>query len=153
LSTTYRSVALEARPEAAGTVVIHCSDPRYQPHFQDFLRNGLGVPNYALIAVPGGAQFLTLVDYLPKFSWVGWRWVKFVVDLTKPRRIILIGHEDCRWYLDFRFGQDPARLREKIEDDMRRARSTIRERFGSAAAVELYWARLEDSCAAFDPIS
>jgi hypothetical protein len=151
--TSYRTTALESKPEAAGTVVIHCSDPRYQPHFQDFVRKGLGVANYALIAVPGGAQFLTLVDYLPKFSWVGWRWVKFVVDLTQPQRIVLIGHDDCRWYLDFRFGQNPARLREKIEDDMRRARSAINERFGGTATVELYWARLEGSRATFDPVS
>lgn len=151
MSTAYRTAPLESKPEAAGVVVIHCSDPRYLPHFQDFLRNGLGIANYALIAVPGGAHFLTLVDYLPKFSWAGWRWMKFVVDLTQPRRIILIGHDDCRWYVGFHLGHDPARLREKIVDDMRRARSGISERFGGAA-VELYWARLEDSRAAFEPI-
>lgn len=150
--SSYRSARIEAKPESAGVVVIHCSDPRYQPHFQDFLRKNLGITNYGLIAVPGGAQFLTLVDYLPKFSWVGWRWVKFIVDLTKPRRIILIGHDDCRWYLDLRFGHDPARLRERITSDMQRARAAITERF-AGAAVELYWARLEaDGSASFEPV-
>ena len=152
MTVSHRTAPIEAKAESAGVVVIHCSDPRYQPHFQDFLRRNLGISNYALIAVPGGAQFLTLVDYLPKFSWVGWRWVKFVVDLTKPRRIILIGHDDCRWYLDLRFGHDPARLREKVTADLHRARSAITERF-SGASVELYWARLEpDGGALFEPV-
>jgi hypothetical protein len=150
MNVSHRTAPLETKAESAGVVAIHCSDPRYQPHFQDFLRKNLGIPNYALIAVPGGAQFLTLVDYLPKFSWVGWRWVKFVVDLTKPRRIILIGHDDCRWYLDFRFGHDPARLREKVTADLKRARAGISERFRSAS-IELYWARLEaDGSASFE---
>ena len=148
---TYRTTQVEEKAEAAGVVVIHCSDPRYQPHFQDFVRNGLGIAHYALIAVPGGAHFLTLMDYLPKFSWAGWRWVKFLVDLTKPRRIILIGHDDCRWYLDFRFGQDPARLREKVTEDMRRVRAALGERFATAS-IELYFARLDGPSATFEPL-
>ena len=84
-------------------IVVHCSDARFQPHFQDFLKQGLGVERYLLLAVPGGPQFLTLTEYLPKFSWVGWRWLKFLADLSKPRRVILIGHGDCRWYLHSRF--------------------------------------------------
>jgi len=152
MNVSHRTAPLEAKAESAGVVVIHCSDPRYQPHFQDFVRKNLGISNYALIAVPGGAQFLTLVDYLPKFSWVGWRWVKFVVDLTKPRRIILIGHDDCRWYLDLRFSHDPARLREKVTADLQRAGAGITERF-SGAAVERYWARLEaDDSVSFEPV-
>jgi hypothetical protein len=149
---TFRSSPVEPQAEAAGVIAIHCSDPRYQPHFQDFLRRGLAIPHYALIAVPGGAQLLTLVDYLPKFSWVGWRWMKFMVDLTKPRRIILIGHADCRWYLDMRFGSAPARLREKITADLKRAASAIHGR-APGAAVELYWAQLDGNIAVFDSVS
>ncbi len=40
-------------PQEDGVLVIHCSDPRYQIAFQDFLRNKLGLDHYALIAVPG----------------------------------------------------------------------------------------------------
>lgn len=147
----YRTARLEEGKEAAGVAVIHCSDPRYQPHFQDFVRNGLGIAHYALIAVPGGAHFLTLVDYLPKFSWAGWRWVKFLMDVARPDRIILIGHNDCRWYSDFRFAPDPARLREKVIDDLHRVRAALRERF-PAARIELYFARLEGPSATVEPL-
>ena len=135
----------------AGVLVIHCSDPRYQTHFQDFLRNALRLDRYALIAVPGGAQFLTLVDYLPKFSWAGWRWVKFLVDLLRPERVILIAHDDCRWYLNMRFVDSPERLRERLAADLRRVRSSFTERFGGAR-VELYFARLDDSGCIFEPL-
>jgi len=138
---TYRTPEIPAQGESGGVVVVHCADPRYQPHFQEFLRNGLGIPHYALIAAPGGAHFLT-DDDLREFSRAGWRWMKFVMNLTKPRRVILIGHDDCRWYLDSRLGHDSSRLRGKIETDLRRVASAISERFPGAKA-ELYFARLE----------
>jgi hypothetical protein len=151
MTETYRTRPQESRVEAA-PVVVHCSDPRYQPHFQDFLRNGLGLDHYALIAVPGGSQFLTLALYLPKFSWVGWRWMKFVLDLTKPSRVILIAHDDCRWYLDMRFGHDALRVREKMLDDLRKVRAELAERLGPTARIETYFARLEGDSAHFEPV-
>jgi len=136
-------------PAGPGTVVIHCSDPRFQPHFQDFLRGELGLRHYGLIAVPGGAQFLTLVDYLPKFAWAGWRWVKFMVDLSSPERVILIAHEDCRWYLDMRFGAAPRDLREKQVRDLQHVRAGLSERFTNTK-VELFYARFENGRVVFD---
>ena len=146
----YRTGAVESGDES-GVVVMHCSDPRYQPHFQEFLGKGLGLRRYALIAVPGGAQLLTLVDYLPKFSWAGWRWMKFMVDLTRPERLILIAHDDCRWYLDARFSHDPAGMRARQIADLERVRRDLAERFGSRR-VDLYYARLEDGRAAFESL-
>jgi hypothetical protein len=132
-----------------GVLVIHCSDPRYQAPFHEFVRNELGLDKYALLAVPGGPQFLTLGEYLPKFAWAGWRWVKFLGDLGNSARIILIAHEDCRWYLDGRFGPAPANLREKQIRDMRRVCAALRERFGEVG-IELYYARKEQGRAVFE---
>jgi hypothetical protein len=132
-------------------LVVHCSDPRYQPHFQDFLVNGLGLSSYALIAVPGGAQFLTLVDYLPKFSWVGWRWLKFVHGVARAEKLILIGHEDCRWYLDLRFGRSSVPLRERVTRDMHRVKETVKERFPQVR-TELYFAHLSGQFAEIDSL-
>ena len=135
----------------ASAVVIHCSDPRYQPHFQEFLREHLGLGNYGLLAVPGGPQFLTLADYLPKFAWAGWRWVKFLTDIAKPRRIILIAHHDCLWYRDGRFSLHRGDLRERQVEDLRRVRAAIAER-SPDVAIELYYARLEGEQASFEPV-
>jgi len=144
------------RTEFAGapscdTIVIHCSDPRYQGHFQEFLRGGLGLANYGLVAVPGGPQFLTLVDYLPKFSWAGWRWVKFLADFTKARRAVLIAHDDCRWYVDGGFWQRRGNLRERQVRDLEEVRAQIAQRF-PGIVVDLYYARLDGDHAVFEAL-
>ena len=144
----YRSAAIETNTEG-GVVVVHCSDPRYQPHFQDFLRNGLGLANYALVAVPGGPQLLARLDFLPKFAWSGWCWLKFIVDLTRTQRLILIAHDDCRWYFSLALHQDPARVRERQLADLRSIRAELTERF-KIASTELYYARLENDRASFE---
>ncbi|MBE3071345.1 MAG: hypothetical protein IMZ67_00085 [Acidobacteria bacterium] len=138
-------------PEA-DVIVVHCSDARYQPHVQEFLRRGLGLERYSLLAVPGGPQFLTLAEYLPKFSWVGWRWMKFLVNLSRPRRVILIGHDDCRWYLDARFLPSRERIGERQLADLRQVRAAFVERF-PAVAVEAYFARLDGDAAVFDALA
>ncbi|MCC7175203.1 MAG: hypothetical protein IT159_08405 [Bryobacterales bacterium] len=135
----------------ADTIVIHCSDSRFQRHFQEFLEKHLGLDNYGLLAVPGGPQFLTLVDYLPKFSWVGWRWVQFLVDAAPPRRIILIAHHDCLWYRDSRFSLHRGDVFERQVGDLQRVRKAISGRFPGLAA-ELYYARLEQGEASFEPV-
>ena len=131
-------------------LVIHCSDPRYQPHFQEFLEKGLGLAHYALIAVPGGPQCLTLFEYLPKFGWAGWRWVKVMEEVARPERIILIAHDDCRWYLTMGFVRDAERLRERQIADLKAAQAKLTERFSTA--VDLYHARLEGEQAVFEKL-
>ena len=132
-------------------LVIHCSDPRYQPHFQEFLETGLGLAHYALIAVPGGPHCLTLSDYLPKFAWAGWRWVKVMERVAQPERIILIAHDDCRWYVSMGFVSGAMSLRERQIADLKTARKALAERFSTT--VDLYYARLEADHAVFEKLS
>jgi hypothetical protein len=143
--TSGRGAGGESKP-----LVIHCSDPRYQPHFHEFLEAGLGLAHYALIAVPGGPQCLTLSDYLPKFAWAGWRWVKVMEQVAQPARIILIAHEDCRWYVSMGFATGTTGLRERQIADLRTARTALMERFGTS--VDLYYARLDGEHAVFESL-
>ena len=135
-----------------GIVVVHCSDSRFQPRFQEFLRQNLGLDRYTLIAVPGGPQFLTLAEYLPKFSWVGWRWMKFVMERTRPRRVILIAHQDCHWYMDGRFFHQHHAVGDQQLADLRHVRDAIRERFGNLS-VEAYFARLDGEQTTFETVT
>ena len=150
MALPYRTQPLPVADDSrGGVIVVHCSDPRYQPHFQDFLRNGLGLTHYALLATPGGVHHLTLTEYLPKFSWAGRRWVKFLADLVQPERIVLIGHDDCRWYKGTQFlhlhgGTDDAQ-----HADLRRLKAELRDRL-PGSAVECWFARLDGSEARFD---
>jgi hypothetical protein len=144
-----RPVAID--PAQATSVVVHCSDPRYQPHFQDFLHRGLELDRYSLVAVPGGPQCLILTGCLPKFSWAGWRWMKFLKTLMDPARIVLIAHADCRWYLENRFMPHPSEAREHQIRDMRQAKAELHERFGRVS-VDLFYATLDGDVARFEQL-
>ncbi len=146
----YRTALVPGISERA-VVVVHCSDPRYQPHFQDFLAKGLGLPRYGLVAVPGGCHFLTLAEHLPKFAWAGSRWLKFMVRLTDAGRVILIGHDDCRWYVEQGFARDAAQATERQIDDLAGGAAWLRERFPTVA-VECYFARLDGDAAVVDVV-
>jgi hypothetical protein len=134
LSSTLPSVDPEV-------LVIHCSDYRFQAAFNEFLNLKLNLNgNYDLLVLPGGPQCLTLVEYLPKFSWAGWKWFRFLVEAHDLKRLILIQHQDCRWYKELpnhlHTSSEP-RLRQ--EEDLRRARAALtRER--PELSVELYYA-------------
>jgi hypothetical protein len=135
----------------SGVLVVHCSDSRYQAAFRDFVRNGLKVESYALLAVPGGPQFLVPSEFLPKFPWVGRQWVKFLADLGHAGRVILIAHQDCKWYQDARFAPAPADLRARQIQDLAQVSAWLRQRF-DGIAVECYFASQEGDEAAFDSV-
>ena len=149
MSAVYRSAFTPL--EQPDALVIHCSDPRFQKHFHEFLRTHLGLDTYGLLAVPGGTQFLTMVDYLPKFSWAGWRWTKFLFDLQKVTRVILIAHDDCRWYQDLRFGFRPRPMREHQIEDLQAVAREIRTRF-AGVRPELYYAKMDAGQVTFEAL-
>jgi hypothetical protein len=122
-------------------LAIHCGDYRFQSAFQEFLNRELNLDgNYDLLVIPGGPLSLTLAEYLPKFHWASWKWVRFFADFHKIRRLILIQHQDCGFYKTM-----PAHLhastepRQRQEQDLRRVRDTIRREL-PRLAVELYHA-------------
>ena len=106
---------MEYRSKPLGTsqshvVVIHCSDPRYQPHFQDFLHAGLGLTHYGLIAIPGGVELMSPSETSNTLRSQGGAWFDFMANLMKAERVILIGHADCRWYVESRVEPDESCL-------------------------------------------
>lgn len=77
---------------------IYCSDGRVGEHFDDFVQNGLGLPRYDRIALPGGPACLAgypqarleeegVIDEL-----------RFLVEAHKLSRIVLIQHQGCAFY-------------------------------------------------------
>ncbi len=128
----------EADPDV---LVVHCSDHRLQAAFHEFLNHKLNLgENYDLLVLPGGPQCLTLVEYLPKFSWAGWKWLRFLVDSHDLKRLILIQHQDCAWYKDLPLHlHSSSEPRSRQEEDLRRiGHAVAKER--PALALELYYA-------------
>ena len=78
---------------------LYCSDGRVGDHFDDFMQNGLSLPRYDRVALPGGPACLAgytearleeegVIDEL-----------QFLVSAHKLTRIVLIQHEHCAFYM------------------------------------------------------
>lgn len=134
-------LASQVRRGETDTLVIHCGDYRFQSAFQEFLNGSLNLDgNYDLMVIPGGPLSLTLFEYLPKFQWASWRWLRFFVEQHKVRRLILIQHQDCAFYrtmpLHLHASPEP---RQRQELDLRRVREAMKKDLPQLA-VELYYA-------------
>lgn len=134
--------------EESSVLVICCSSNAFLPYTQEFVERalGLGPGRYDLLAVPGGPQFLLLTEYLPKFAWVGHRWVKFLVERHRLKRVIVISHEDCAWYSDERFIPQILQkfgvgrsLKERQREDLKEIVQALRN-LGLPISVEAYYA-------------
>ena len=127
-------------------LVVHCSDHRFQAGHHEFLNRVLNLgENYDLLSLPGGAQALALVEYLPKFAWAGWKWIRFLIDQHGRQRVILIAHQDCGWYKSLpSFLHSMAEPRARQEDDLRRIREALLKE-NRELSVELYYAAFDSS--------
>ena len=123
------------------TLAIHCGDYRFQTAFHEFLNHGLNLDgNYDLMVVPGGPLSLTLFEYLPKFQWAAWKWLRFFAEQHKIRRLILIQHQDCAFYrtMPLHLHSSP-HPRQRQEQDLRRVRESMKKDLPQLA-VDLYFA-------------
>jgi len=115
----------------SAVLVVSCTGYANQAPVREFLDRHLKLPegSYNLLAVPGGPHFLLLSEYLPKFGWVGQKWLRFAVDKLGVTRVILIGHQNCSWSADERFipallhtlGQSEKSPFERQRDELREA--------------------------------
>jgi len=127
-------------------LAVHCGDYRSQGAFHEFLSQSLGLQeNYDLMVIPGGPLSLTLFEYLPKFSWSSWKWLRFFVEQHEVKRLVLIQHQDCAWYktmpLHLHASPEP---RERQEQDLRRVREAMKKDFAQLS-VALYYAGWDSS--------
>src|SRR5262245_60182988 len=129
---------------------IYCSDGRIGEHFDDFLQNGLGLPRYDRVALPGGPACLAghpqahleeqgVVDEL-----------KFLIDVHGLNRIVLIAHEACAFYSD-RLELKDRRLELVQRADLVRAAAFV-HRVTSLELVEAYYARHEGANILFERV-
>jgi hypothetical protein len=150
----YFKSTTKLRSAETDTVVVQCSDHRIQLAAFEFLNKSLELTgNYELLSLPGGPQCLTLVEYMPKFSWALTKWVRHLVDSLELTRMVLIAHQDCGWYKQLPFhllgSADP---RQRQEDDLRRVRTAMARDFPHLR-VDLYYASLDSSSyATIEPV-
>ena len=134
---SYQSpIAYEA--ERIHAAAVYCSDGRMGEHFDDFLHNGLNLPRYDRVALPGGPGCLAghteakleeegVVDEL-----------RFLVEAHQLERVVLIQHEGCAFY-HLRLHVELERTRALQRADLVRAAFQIR-RVASHLRIEGYFA-------------
>ncbi len=129
---------------------IYCSDGRIGEHFDDFLTNGLSLPRYDRVALPGGPACIAghpqahleekgIMDEL-----------NFLVEVHKLKRVILIAHQGCAFY-GTRLELKEPRLELVQRADLVRAAAFV-QRVTGLDAIEAYFARLGDGRIRFEAV-
>ncbi len=136
-------------------MVVYCSDPRFQAAFEQFVAQELHLERgqYFPLVVGGGAGVLAHPEQFPKeFKFMRERFELYRRHFPSIRRMVLINHEDCRYYdslkrklgglLGGRLGFGP----EQAHDDLRLLSGVCgRLLHHLGVGIELYYARFNDA--------
>ncbi|MDP3696791.1 MAG: hypothetical protein Q8R55_02040 [Candidatus Taylorbacteria bacterium] len=80
------------------SLLIHCSDPRFQDAFYEFTRKELGLKRPAPITIPGCTASFGVQGFMPK-RWHALRsWIELMAEHNKFQRVVIINHDDCKGY-------------------------------------------------------
>jgi len=129
---------------------MYCSDGRVGEHFDDFLTNGLSLPRYDRVCLPGGPACLAghpqahleekgVVDEL-----------QFLVQVHKLKKIVLIAHSGCAFY-GTRLELKEPRMELVQKADLVRA-AAFAHRVTGLDAIEAYFARLAEGRMIFERV-
>ncbi len=129
---------------------LYCSDGRIGEHFDDFLQNGLSLPRYDRVSLPGGPACLAghpqahleeqgVVDEL-----------KFLTQVHGLKRVVLIAHEGCAFYAS-RLDLKEPRLELVQRADLVRAAALV-HRVTGLDRIDGYFARLVDGRVRFERV-
>ena len=149
MDTTRRFRLERGRSE---TLVIHCSDPRFQTAFRQFIAEVLRIENYAPIAVGGGVHALCARSTMPENYMSLWSQIEFFIVEGKFTQIIIINHEDCRWYKEMAQHDTKIQPQDKGILDLQTAASIIRNSFPDVS-VRAFWAGLDDDTVSFTEVT
>ena len=136
--------------ERVYAAALYCADGRVGEHFDDFMQNGLKLPRYDRIALPGGPACLAghaqarleeqgVVDEL-----------KFLIEAHKLSRIVLIQHEGCAFYKS-RLNVRNQSMEQLQIADLARAAFSIRH-WTNLEHIEGYFCRIKPEGVVFDRV-
>ena len=129
---------------------VYCSDGRVGAHFDDFLRNGLGLPRYDRVALPGGPACLAGHDHAHVEQHGVVDELRFLVQAHELEQVVLIAHEGCAFYVQ-RLGLDGPLLEPAQRADLATAASFVRDVTG-LERVAGYLARRDGDRIVLEPV-
>lgn len=141
MTATY--VLNESDPEA---LILHCSDPRFQMAFRDFIAQELKIHHYAPLVVPGSVSAIGVQDLEPKYFETLYEQLKLLVGLNKVPRVVIINHEGCRAYEGLKgfFLARRVSITDQQQKDLLAAGRLFNDLLPESH-VELYYAQLSDN--------
>lgn len=133
-----------------GAAAVYCSDGRYGEQFDDFLHNGLKLPRYDRLAVPGGAACLAghFLAYREEDALMDQ--LRFLIRAHGLQKMVLIAHQNCAFYSE-RLHIPAAQIETRQREDLCAAVERIRS-VGHNLAIGMFFARrLPDGKVRFEP--
>jgi hypothetical protein len=139
---------LPFRDEPIASAAVYCSDGRLGDHVDDFLRRRLETAQFDRLAVPGGPA--VLVEHAPCFFEMQGltRQLQFLVEAHQLRRVFLIAHEGCLYYLQ-RLRVPPQDLEAVQRRDLQEAAGRVRQMF-QGLSVHAIFARVDGQRVRFE---
>lgn len=135
--------------ERIHAVAVYCSDGRFGEQVDDLLQNGLELPKYDRLAVPGGAACLAGHFLTYREEAAAAAELRFLVEAHELTRAVLIAHEDCAFYTQ-RLNVPALQLEAKQLEDLEKAASRVRG-LAHGLTVTTWFARKRDDRICFEP--
>jgi hypothetical protein len=129
-------------PQRIHGAAIYCSDGRVGEHFDDFLFNGLRLPRYDRVALPGGPACLAGHEQAVLERDGVADELRFLVEAHGLDRVILIAHANCAFYTQRLGIEHPEVLELRQRADLVIAAAAVRHETGFGPnQVEAYFCR------------
>ncbi len=129
---------------------MYCSDGRIGAHFDDFIQNGLTLPRYDRLCLPGGPACLAGHQQAHLEEQGVLDELKFLYEVHGLDRIVLIAHQGCAFYKN-RLDLTEPRLELVQKADLVRAAAYV-HRVTGLDQIEGYFARLVDGQMQFEKV-
>ncbi len=111
------------------TVAVYCSDGRFGDQIDDLLHRGLKLAHFDRLVVPGGPACLAGHPSCFFEAQSAQRQLQFLVETHHLQHVVLIAHDDCKYYLHHLrvFPQDlQTQQRKDLEEAARRVQQISR---------------------------
>ncbi len=148
-TSAYRSL-LRYDPERTHAAAVYCSDGRVGEHFDDFLQNGLGLPRYDRVTLPGGPASLAGYAEAKVAQEGAVDELRFLIEAHGLTRVVLIQHEACAFYTA-RLKVSQKQIEHLQRADLVRAAYFIRHVTG-LERIDGYFARRTEGAIEFEPV-
>lgn len=146
----FRSL-LRYDPQRMHVAAVYCSDGRVGEHFDDFLQNGLGLPRYDRVALPGGPASLAGYAEARVAQEGAVDELKFLIEAHGLTRVVLIQHEACAFYTA-RLKVTEKQIEHLQRADLVRAAYFIRHVTG-LDRIDGYFARRTEQAICFEQVA